>query len=188
LTSYFQSINNTAADNIAVGPIAQREEAELGFALGVEDGPEACPETCPDAGESVAEEAAVEEALGGEPLFALMIFTALTGLVLLLAFWYDALWPSNCARDIMFQLFCCITGYADMKVATDWFDSSCSRIISPGLFGPVSHCCIEALTLAAVCVGGESERAQSLVSWFQITVVKPNTCLAMADTRLSLSP
>lgn len=31
-----------------------------------------------------------EGALGGEPLFALMMFTSLTGLVLLSAFWYEA--------------------------------------------------------------------------------------------------
>jgi hypothetical protein len=113
--------------------------------------------------EFVASAPVGEEALGGEPLFASIMSTALTGPELLSAFWYDALWPISCASDIMFQPFCCITGYADMKVATDWLDSSCSRIISPGLFGPVSHWIIDALILVAVVPGGESVRLQSSV-------------------------
>lgn len=63
----------------------------------------------------------------------------------------------------MFQLFCFMTGYAATKDATDWFESSCSRMMSPGLLGPVNHWCMEVLIAAAVVPGGVSVRLQSEV-------------------------
>jgi hypothetical protein len=73
-----------------------------------------------------------------------------TASVLLAEFWYDALLPRSCARDASFQLFSFITGYPAMKDATDWSDNSCSSIMRPGLFEPVSHWVIDELMSAAV--------------------------------------
>jgi len=81
LSSYDQSIkNNAVAANVAVGPVAHLEDAEFGFELGVEEGP------APAVKPAVCDCRVEAEALGGEPLFALMISTAFTGLVLLSAF------------------------------------------------------------------------------------------------------
>lgn len=106
-----------------------------------------------------------------------------------------------------FQLFDFITGYAAMKDLTEATESSCSRIIRPGLFEPVNHLVIDEFIAWGVVPGGESLRLQSLVlasgqqcvferdrqknekthSWFQMTVVRPNTSLAIARVRASLS-
>jgi hypothetical protein len=46
LSSYLHNISKTkvAADNNGIGPVRHRCEAELGFALGVEDGLEPAPD------------------------------------------------------------------------------------------------------------------------------------------------
>ena len=58
--------------------------------------------------------------------------------VLLAAFWYQGI-PKASGTVMMFQPLGIILGYSAMKTPTVLGFSSCSRIQSPGVLGPVSH-------------------------------------------------
>lgn len=55
------------------------------------------------------------------------------------AFWYVSPPATNRASEIVFQPLALIRGYALMKDCTDWSETSCSRIIRPGVLGPEKY-------------------------------------------------
>ena len=61
-----------------------------------------------------------------------------------------ALWPSSSVTETMSQPELLMSGKASMNAWTVYCESSCSRTISPGLFGPVIHLVSDALTLCSV--------------------------------------
>lgn len=50
-----------------------------------------------------------------------------------------ALPSAICALEIVRHPLALMTGYAEMKAPTVWSVNSCSRIMRPGFFDPVSH-------------------------------------------------
>jgi len=195
-------MNATAAVSSAVGPVVHRGRAALvppvlleleGEAPeppGVAPAPPALAGFCDALGLGTAFTDALSSAITADtPFFALSTSTSVTGLKLFAAFWYVTLFPTSDTRLSTFHLFAgsIIKGYAAMKVATESVESSCSRMMRPGLLGPVSQPCIWLWILAAVVYGGETVRVQSAVSWFQTMVVRPNTSLAMAETGIGVA-
>lgn len=75
--------------------------------------------------------------LGAAPLYRMPV-TGVTVPSSLSAFWYAGP-PSSSATLTMFQPLLLIRGNAFMNALTVLSVSSCSRQISPGLLGPVSH-------------------------------------------------
>lgn len=135
-----------------------------------------------------------EVAASDEPVFEVLLLaripSSVTASKLLAAFWYAVVPCTIWVTDVVFQLFAFITGYAAMNAATDSSDNSCSRMMRPGLLGPVSHWVMDALMICAVvppevrlqssvlermCQLFTLKEKGKLYSWFQMMVVNPKT-------------
>ena len=74
-----------------------------------------------------------------------------------------ALSPSSSVTLTTFQPLLLMSGYASMNAWTVYCESSCSRTIRPGFFGPVIHFVSDALTLSSVVLNPGWPMLQSSV-------------------------